>query len=98
MNISIKVLLKDHILDIIPLMIEYTEGNTATEVLEARFLEMTSQNYECAAMYDGDKLKFKMSARPIYGEQENKVFHLDKGIYVGNTFEVLKRLLCRASS
>jgi len=48
-------------------------------------------------LYDGDKLKFKMSARPIYGEQENKVFHLDKGIYVGNTFEVLKRLLCRAS-
>jgi len=56
MNISIKVLSKDQILDIIPLMIEYTEGNTETTVLEARFTEMASQNYECAAMYDEDKL------------------------------------------
>lgn len=56
MNISIKVLPKDQILDIIPLMVEYTEGNTETTVLKARFTEMASQNYECAAMYDGDKL------------------------------------------
>jgi len=56
MNISIKVLSRDQILDIIPLMIEYTEGKTERAVLEARFLEMASQNYECAAMYDGDKL------------------------------------------
>lgn len=56
MNISIKVLPKDQILEIIPLMIEYTEGNTEITVLKARFTEMASQNYECAAMYDGNKL------------------------------------------
>ena len=56
MNISIKVLSRNQILDIIPLMIEYTEGKTERAVLETRFLEMASQNYECAAMYDGDKL------------------------------------------
>ena len=47
---------KDQILEIIPLMIEYTEGNTEITVLKARFTEMASQNYECAAMYDGNKL------------------------------------------
>jgi diamine N-acetyltransferase len=56
MNISIKVLPKECILDIIPLMIEYTEGKTERKILEARFLEMATQNYECAVMYDDDKL------------------------------------------
>lgn len=56
MNISIKILSKAQILDIMPLMIEYTKGNTETTVLEARFVEMASQNYECVAMYDEDKL------------------------------------------
>ena len=55
MNISIKILSKAQILDIMPLMIEYTKGNTETTVLEARFVEMASQNYECVAMYDEDK-------------------------------------------
>jgi len=56
MNISIKVLLKDQILDIIPLMVKYTEGKTEQGILEERFLEMATQNYECAGMYDGDVL------------------------------------------
>jgi len=56
MNISITILSKEQILDIIPLMIEYTEGKTEKSVLEARFTEMASQNYECAAMYDGEEL------------------------------------------
>lgn len=56
MNISIKVLSRDQILDIIPLMIEYTEGKIDSALLETRFLEMSTQNYECAAMYDDDAL------------------------------------------
>lgn len=56
MRISIKVLPKEQILDIIPLMMEYKKGKVAQEVLEERFLEMASQNYECAVMYDSEKL------------------------------------------
>lgn len=56
MEISIKVLPKHQILDVIPLMMEYTEGKTAQNILEERFLEMANENYECAAMYDYDKL------------------------------------------
>lgn len=47
--------------------------------------------------YDTGKFKFKMSARPNYGEKINKAFHMDKGIYVGSTFEVLKRIFRKAS-
>ena len=56
MSILIKVLPKGEILDVIPLMMEYTKSKTAEEVLKERFLEMASQNYECAVMYDGNKL------------------------------------------
>lgn len=56
MRISIKVLPKEQILDLIPLMMEYKKGKVAQEVLEERFLEMASQNYECAVMYDSEKL------------------------------------------
>lgn len=56
MNISIKVLPKERILDIIPLMMEYKKGKGDQAVLEERFLEMATQNYECAVMYDSDKL------------------------------------------
>lgn len=56
MSISIKVLPKDQILDVIPLMMEYKKGKVAQETLEERFLEMVEQNYECAAMYEAEKL------------------------------------------
>ena len=56
MNISIKVLPKNKILDIIPLMMEYTEGKTERPLLEERFLEMATQNYECAVLFDDDKI------------------------------------------
>ena len=54
MNISIKILPKDQILAIIPLMMEYTENKVERTILEARFLEMVTQNYEGAVMYDDD--------------------------------------------
>ena len=56
MSISIKVLPKDQILDVIPLMMEYKKEKVAQEILEERFLEMATQNYECAAMYEDSKL------------------------------------------
>lgn len=56
MNISIKILPKDQILSIIPLMMEYTENKIDQVVLEERFQEMAAQNYECAVLYDEDKL------------------------------------------
>lgn len=56
MSISIKVLQQHQILDVIPLMMEYKKGKVAQEILEERFLEMATQNYECAVMYDADKL------------------------------------------
>ena len=55
MNISIKILSKAQILDIMPLMIEYTKGNTETTVLEARFVEMQAASNkvvaQCIAIY-----------------------------------------------
>lgn len=56
MEISIKVLSKHNILDVIPLMMEYTEGKTSKKILEERFLDMVTQNYECVVMYDSDQL------------------------------------------
>lgn len=56
MNITIKILAKDQILSIIPLMMEYTENKIDQVVLEERFLDMITQNYECVAMYDGERL------------------------------------------
>lgn len=56
MNISIKILPKDQILAIIPLMMEYTENRVKQTILETRFLEMVNQNYECAVMYRDNKI------------------------------------------
>lgn len=56
MNITIEILPQHRILEIIPLMLEYTEYKVDQKVLEERFLEMATQNYECAVMYDDDKL------------------------------------------
>lgn len=52
----IKVLLPEQILTIIPIMLEYTEHKIAQSLLEERFLDMVTQNYECVVMYDGDEI------------------------------------------
>lgn len=56
MNISIKILLKEDILQILPLMLEHTNGSVSEALLKERFLDMSEQQYECVAMYDDDVL------------------------------------------
>ncbi len=54
-NITIKILPKENIFDIIPLL-QQLNDKTTTKLLKSRLPEMTEQNYECAVMYDKDKL------------------------------------------
>jgi len=54
-NIAIKILAKENIFDIIPLLKQLND-KTPTKLLKSRLIEMTEQNYECAAMYDKNKL------------------------------------------
>lgn len=54
-NIKIKIIEKDKILDIVPL-IQQMNTKTPLDLLKKRVLEMSEQNYECAVMYDNDKL------------------------------------------
>ena len=54
-NIKIKILEKDKILEIVPL-IQQMNSQTPIDILKQRVLEMVEQNYECAVMYDGVKL------------------------------------------
>ncbi|MDT0551792.1 GNAT family N-acetyltransferase [Urechidicola vernalis] len=54
-NIKIKIIEKDRILDIVPL-IQQLNDQTPFELLKERILEMIEQNYECAVMYDNEKL------------------------------------------
>ncbi len=56
MNVTIKILPNKNILDIIPIMMKYTDNKEKQSVLEGRFLEMATQNYECVVMYDNDKI------------------------------------------
>lgn len=54
-NITIKIIETERILEIIPL-VQQLNQKTPLNLLKERILEMTTQNYECAVMYDGDKL------------------------------------------
>ena len=54
-DITIKILAKENIFDIIPLLKQLNE-KTPSKLLKSRLLEMTEQNYECAVMFDKDKL------------------------------------------
>ncbi|GAB1309786.1 hypothetical protein KH5_24690 [Urechidicola sp. KH5] len=54
-NITIKILPKNQIHDIIPLL-KILNQKTSEDLMKERLLEMVAQNYECAAMYDGKKL------------------------------------------
>ena len=53
-SFEIKILPKEKIFDIIPLLNQLNE-NTPEDILKERLLEMVTQNYECVVMYD--KLK-----------------------------------------
>ena len=54
-DIKIKIISKENILDIIPLLRQLNE-KTPLKILEERLKEMVSQNYECIGMYDNQKL------------------------------------------
>ena len=54
-DITIKILAKENIFDIIPLLKQLNE-KTPSKLLKSRLLEMTEQNYECVVMFDKDEL------------------------------------------
>lgn len=56
MSYLFKILDKNEINSIIPMVQELSENKMPNSVLEARFREMVTQNYECAVVYDNEKL------------------------------------------
>jgi len=56
MSFEFKILDKQQITSIIPLMQKFTDYKFADEVLESRFLEMAKQNYECAVIVNKDNI------------------------------------------
>jgi hypothetical protein len=56
MSFIFKIIPKEEIFSIIPLIQKLTNYSVNKAVLEQRFLEMISQNYECAGIYNNDKL------------------------------------------
>lgn len=56
MGLEFKILSADHIADMIPLMQKFTERKFTDQLLKKRFKEMFTQNYECAGIFDGEKL------------------------------------------
>lgn len=56
MSFVFKIIEKERINDVIPLVKKLNDNNVSQELLESRFSEMINQNYECAVIYDGDNL------------------------------------------
>ncbi len=56
MSISFKIIKKKDILSVVPLVEKLNEGRVSPEVLEQRFASMINENYECAGIFDSDKL------------------------------------------
>ena len=54
-NITIKIILKDEILSILPLLKTLNTTTTETILIE-RLLSMVNENYECVGMYDDNHL------------------------------------------
>lgn len=51
-----KIIEKERINDVIPLVKKLNDDNVSYELLKQRFSEMIHQNYECAVIYDDNKL------------------------------------------
>ncbi|MGG5485688.1 GNAT family N-acetyltransferase [Gaetbulibacter sp. PBL-D1] len=51
-----KIIKKSEINTIIPLVKKLNNNTVSDAVLKERFAEMITQNYECAVIYDGEKL------------------------------------------
>ncbi|XMO87270.1 GNAT family N-acetyltransferase [Algibacter sp. AS12] len=56
MAFEFKILENENINLIIPLVYKLNDYKVSETILEQRFNEMIVQNYECAVIYDGDKL------------------------------------------
>lgn len=56
MSFKFKIIPKDDILTIIPLVDKLNNYSVSKDILEQRFLEMNSQNYECVGIYSDEKL------------------------------------------
>ena len=57
MNYQFKIIPNDDLDQIIPLVYELNDAKVSEEILKSRFNEMRYQNYECAAVFNGDDLK-----------------------------------------
>ena len=56
MPFTFKIIDKTEINSIIRLIQKLTNNKNSDELLKQRFAEMVTQNYECAVIYDGNKL------------------------------------------
>lgn len=56
MSFSFKIIDKKDINSVIPLIQKLTNNANSNTVLEERFAEMITQNYECAGVFDDEKL------------------------------------------
>lgn len=55
-TVTIRLINASEILTILPLLSQLGNGEVAKSVLQQRLLEMVSQNYECAGIYDNKRL------------------------------------------
>ena len=56
MDIDFQIIQKEFISEIIPLIQEFTDNKFPNDILEIRFNEMFTQNYECIGVFKGDML------------------------------------------
>ncbi|HEX9828172.1 MAG TPA: GNAT family N-acetyltransferase [Flavobacteriaceae bacterium] len=56
MAFTFKIIEKSEINSIIPLVQKLTNYKYSDDILKERFAEMVTQNYECAGVYEGEKL------------------------------------------
>lgn len=56
MSLVFRILQNEEIHNVIPLVEKLNDYKISYEVLNQRFLEMLTQNYECAAIFDGNTL------------------------------------------
>jgi GNAT superfamily N-acetyltransferase len=56
MNVVFKLVEKEHIEEILPLVQKLNGYKVTDALLKKRFYEMFDQNYECAGIYDSNKL------------------------------------------
>jgi|TARA_B100000767_G_scaffold244817_1_gene243311 GNAT superfamily N-acetyltransferase len=56
MDIHFQIIQKEFISEIIPLIQEFTDNKFPNDILEIRFNEMFTQNYQCIGVFKGDML------------------------------------------